>query len=107
METNTDIIVGRDPPSNHKDRTVIVDESASLTTLEHSQRLSRKKRLLGIIWDSFDKPPEERKFMAKIDWWILTYCCVAYFVKYLDQTNVSDDPRVASLGKYPNMSSFL
>ncbi|KAK7227913.1 hypothetical protein V2G26_000083 [Clonostachys chloroleuca] len=90
METNTDIVVGRDPPSNQKDRTVIVDEAASSTTMEHRQGPSRKKRLLGIIWDSFDKPPEERKFMAKIDWWILTYCCVAYFVKYLDQTNVSN-----------------
>lgn len=107
METNTDIVVGRDPPSNQKDRTVIVDEAASSTTMEHRQGPSRKKRLLGIIWDSFDKPPEERKFMAKIDWWILTYCCVAYFVKYLDQTNVSDDPSVVHLKEYPNMNSFL
>ncbi|KAF4120880.1 Major Facilitator Superfamily [Geosmithia morbida] len=48
------------------------------------------KRILAIIWDSWDKTPEERAFIAKIDWWILSYCCVAYFVKYLDQTNVSN-----------------
>lgn len=28
--------------------------------------------------------------MAKIDWWILSYACVAYSVKYLNQTNVSN-----------------
>lgn len=48
-----------------------------------------RKRILSVVWDSLDKAPEERKFVAKIDWWILTYCCIAYFVKYLDQTNVS------------------
>lgn len=53
-----------------------------------SRRKSLRKRILGTIWDSLDKSPKERKFIAKVDWWILTYVCVAYFVKYLDQTNV-------------------
>lgn len=48
------------------------------------------KRILAVVWDSLDKTPEERSFIAKIDWWILSYCCIAYFVKYLDQTNVSN-----------------
>lgn len=56
---------------------------------------SLKKRILGIVWDSLDKPPEERKFIAKVDTWIMSYVCVAYFVKYLDQTNVSLVPPVA------------
>lgn len=51
--------------------------------------LSLRQRMLSVIWDSLDKSPEERAFIAKIDWWILSYCCVAYFVKYLDQTNAS------------------
>jgi hypothetical protein len=59
---------------------------------------SWKQKARAVIWDSLDKPPEERKFLAKIDWWILSYCCVGYFVKYLDQTNVSQHlaPRSAS-----------
>ncbi|RDW73609.1 hypothetical protein BP5796_07051 [Coleophoma crateriformis] len=57
---------------------------------EASPKLSLRKRALGIIWDSLDKPKEERVLLAKMDWWILSYCCVAYFVKYLDQTNVSN-----------------
>lgn len=47
------------------------------------------KRILAVIWDSLDKSPQERALIAKLDWYILTYVCIAYFVKYLDQTNVS------------------
>ncbi|TPX13586.1 uncharacterized protein E0L32_006057 [Thyridium curvatum] len=47
-----------------------------------------KRKILRVIWDSLDKSPEERRFVAKADWWIMTYVCVAYFVKYLDQTNI-------------------
>lgn len=46
------------------------------------------KRILAVIWDSLDKSPKERALIAKLDWFILSYVCVAYFVKYLDQTNV-------------------
>lgn len=49
------------------------------------------KRILAVIWDSLDKSPEERALIAKLDWFILSNVCVAYFVKYLDQTNVSND----------------
>lgn len=52
------------------------------------RRKSLRQRILGTLWDSLDKSPEERKLIAKVDWWILTYVCIAYFVKYLDQTNV-------------------
>lgn len=55
----------------------------------HQKPKTLSRRILGVVWDSLDKTPEERKFIAKIDWWILSYCCIAYFVKYLDQTNVS------------------
>ncbi|KAK8047151.1 hypothetical protein PG996_015215 [Apiospora saccharicola] len=52
--------------------------------------LPLRKTLWSVLWDSLDKTPEERKFIAKIDWWILSYCCVSYFVKHLDQTNISN-----------------
>jgi ACS family pantothenate transporter-like MFS transporter len=53
------------------------------------ERVPLKRRILRVLWDTADKSPEERKLVNKLDWWILSYCCVAYFVKYLDQTNVS------------------
>ncbi|KAJ4247846.1 hypothetical protein NW762_013055 [Fusarium torreyae] len=59
------------------------------TSRQHERR-PLKKKILGVLWDTFDKSPEERKLVTKLDWWILSYCCIAYFVKYLDQTNVSN-----------------
>jgi hypothetical protein len=64
--------------------------SNSPTTEVVPERRPLRKRLLAVIWDSLDKAPEERAFIAKVDWWILSYCCIAYFVKYLDQTNVTN-----------------
>jgi ACS family pantothenate transporter-like MFS transporter len=61
---------------------------------ESQQPRPLKQRILAVLWDSYDKSPEERKFINKIDWWILSYCCIAYFVKYLDQTNVSHAPKL-------------
>ncbi|CAJ2505846.1 Uu.00g132400.m01.CDS01 [Anthostomella pinea] len=68
------------------------DPSVNLSPVDYTPPPKRplKHRIGAVIWDSLDKTPEERKFIAKIDWWIMSYCCVAYFVKYLDQTNVSN-----------------
>ncbi|KAH7027219.1 pantothenate transporter liz1 [Microdochium trichocladiopsis] len=55
-----------------------------------AQPRTLRQKISAVVWDSLDKTPQERKFISKIDWWILSYCCVAYFVKYLDQTNVSN-----------------
>lgn len=52
------------------------------------QKLPFSRRLMSIMWDSLDKTPEERRFVLKADIWIMSYVCFAYFVKYLDQTNV-------------------
>ncbi|KAF2637374.1 MFS general substrate transporter [Massarina eburnea CBS 473.64] len=60
------------------------------TVADREVKLPLSKRILAVIWDSLDKTPEERAFIAKIDFWILTYVCIAYFVKYLDQTNISN-----------------
>ncbi|CAK7221930.1 hypothetical protein SBRCBS47491_004697 [Sporothrix bragantina] len=65
-------------------------ETNSSTASSPPQKLPLSKRILRVLWDSLDKSPEERALVAKMDWWILSYCCVAYFVKYLDQTNVSN-----------------
>ncbi|KAI0090926.1 MFS general substrate transporter [Irpex rosettiformis] len=42
------------------------------------------------VWDTWDKPPEERKFLAKLDACLLTYAALSYFSKYLDQQNVTN-----------------
>lgn len=78
-EKQLDPIVMSQTPSSHAE-----------VEAQPRKRLPLSKRILAIVWDSLDKSPEERKLIAKLDWWILSYICVAYFVKYLDQTNVSN-----------------
>ncbi|KAH7054284.1 MFS general substrate transporter [Macrophomina phaseolina] len=43
----------------------------------------------GIIWDTFDKSPEERRFLFKLDAALLTFASLGYFIKYLDQQNIN------------------
>lgn len=62
----------------------------SIAERDERQKDTVSKKILRIIWDSLDKPPEERKFVQKIDIWIMSYVTISYFVKYLDQTNVSN-----------------
>lgn len=70
---------------------VVETSSTSLGDDHQAQDSVSKKgsRLRRFLWDSLDKSPEERAFVYKTDWFIMSYVCVAYFVKYLDQTNVS------------------
>jgi MFS transporter, ACS family, pantothenate transporter len=42
------------------------------------------------IWDNPDRPAIERKFLLKLDFFLLTYTCLGYFCKNLDQTNISN-----------------
>lgn len=56
--------------------------------LESIQRTTRA-RLRAAVWDTWDKSPRERKLVQKVDWWLLSYACTAYFIKSLDQSNVS------------------
>ncbi|KAJ3520553.1 hypothetical protein NM208_g13660 [Fusarium decemcellulare] len=88
--TTTDrLSVDKDNPETET-MAAIPDDEEVVPQGEHSQetRKTLPHKILRIIWDSLDKSPEERKFINKADWWIMSYVCVAYFVKYLDQTNV-------------------
>ncbi|KAI0032098.1 MFS general substrate transporter [Vararia minispora EC-137] len=42
------------------------------------------------IWDTWDKSPEERRFLARLDMCLITYAALSYFSKYLDQQNVTN-----------------
>lgn len=96
-KTNTDSSAG--DKASPVDATAVVpkpldEESGSMEgdSRTLSARDTRRNRILRIIWDSLDKEPAERAFINKADFFIMTYVCVAYFVKYLDQTNVSEGP---------------
>ncbi|EOD46987.1 putative pantothenate transporter protein [Neofusicoccum parvum UCRNP2] len=43
----------------------------------------------GVIWDTFNKSPEERRFLFKLDAALLSFASLGYFIKYLDQQNIN------------------
>ena len=42
------------------------------------------------IWDDPDKPKHEKKFLLKLDIFLLSYTCLGYFCKNLDQANINN-----------------
>ncbi|KAK8071246.1 hypothetical protein PG997_011449 [Apiospora hydei] len=42
------------------------------------------------IWDDPDKPEHEKKFLLKLDAYLLSYTCLGYFCKNLDQANINN-----------------
>lgn len=49
-----------------------------------------KRTWKSYFWDTFDKSPEERRFLFKLDAALLTFASLGYFIKYLDQINVNN-----------------
>lgn len=47
------------------------------------------------IWDTFDKSPEERKFLFKLDAILMTLASLGYFIKYLDQVSSNMNPHTS------------
>lgn len=60
----------------------------SATPEERESSLAHKIR--SIVWDSLDRGPEERKLIAKIDFFILTWAGFTYFSKNLNTNNVCE-----------------
>lgn len=75
-------------PSDHKIDTEVEGHEIQ------SQAQTRRARLKAAIWDTWDKSPEERRLVQKVDWWLLSYACIAYFIKALDQGNVRPDVHI-------------
>lgn len=69
-----------------------------------------KQSWYGRIWDTFDKSPEERKFLSKLDAALLTFASLGYFVKYLDQANINNafvSGMKEDLGLYGNELKYM
>ncbi|CAK7229717.1 hypothetical protein SBRCBS47491_007342 [Sporothrix bragantina] len=62
------------------------------------------------IWDTFDKSPEERKFLFKLDAVVLTFASLGYLIKYLDQVNINNafvSGMQEDLGLYGNKLNYM
>ena len=49
----------------------------------------RRHKWWKIQWYSDDDSPEDRKLITKIDALVVPYAVLAYWVKYIDQANLS------------------
>ncbi|KAL1875557.1 hypothetical protein Plec18167_005493 [Paecilomyces lecythidis] len=68
------------------------DESASIDagTQNYIPKEPKKKRFVSYLWDTFDKPPEERRLLSKLDAAIISFASIGYFVKSIDQYNINN-----------------
>lgn len=70
-------------------------DSAATTSRSDAEKKSGNargvlKRIQRYVWDDPDKPEEEKRFLLKLDLFLLSYACFAYFCKNLDQSNISN-----------------
>jgi ACS family pantothenate transporter-like MFS transporter len=42
------------------------------------------------VWDDPDKSAEEKRFLLKLDFFLLSYGCLGYFCKNLDSANITN-----------------
>lgn len=83
--------------------------SDSAAAAKHIQAVP-KRTWRSYLWDTFDKSPEERKFLFKLDGILLTFASLGYFIKYLDQINVNNafvSGMKEDLGLYGNQLNYM
>ena len=69
-----------------------------------------KRKWQSYVWDTFDKSPEERKFLFKLDTALFTFASLGYFIKYLDQANLNNafvSGMKEDLGLYQNQLNYM
>ncbi|KAK9361690.1 major facilitator superfamily domain-containing protein [Lipomyces starkeyi] len=74
MENQTRDVLGRDP--------ILLEEVEYYPT--------KYQRIMGRLWDTFQKPPKERKFVQRLDFYLLLYSMVSFIIKTLDSGNISN-----------------
>ena len=52
--------------------------------------IKERRKWYQICWFDPDDTPEERKLITKLDFLIVPYVFLAYWVKYIDQANISE-----------------
>ncbi|KAI0405268.1 MFS general substrate transporter [Xylaria palmicola] len=78
--------------SNPKITVVEVDaKNPDSASSHHEQSIisaTPKRTWRSYFWDTFDKSPEERRFLFKLDAVLLTLGSLGYFIRFLDQVNI-------------------
>lgn len=86
------------------------EETDSSSVSGISVESTPKRTWRSYVWDTFDRSPEERRFLFKLDAVILTFASLGYFIKYLDQVNISNayvSGMKEDLGLYGNQLNIM
>lgn len=78
------------PASDQQPDSSITSNNTTNTNTNKKRDESRWRTIQRYIWDDPDKPANEKKFLFKLDLFLLTYTCLAYFCKGIDQANLSN-----------------
>jgi MFS transporter, ACS family, pantothenate transporter len=71
---------------NEEGRETSVDDNRTTSLVQDVPKSSWK----SYLWDTLDKSPEERRFLFKLDAFVLTFASLGYSIKYLDQININN-----------------
>ncbi|KKA20500.1 Pantothenate transporter [Rasamsonia emersonii CBS 393.64] len=90
-----------------------IDRTSTVESVEAGdiiQKELKKPKLVSYLWDTFDKPPEERKLLFKLDAAILSFASIGYFVKSIDSVNINSafvSGMKEDLGLYKNQLNYM
>lgn len=94
IQTNTNNGAFNNPNKDISSIDVVSDSSHLGSTGNLEEQFTPTQRFIRsiqrYIWDDPDKPRHEKKFLLKLDFFLLTYACLGYFCKNLDQQNISN-----------------
>lgn len=71
------------------ERESYIDIEVHLTPEELTRRKTLRFKVFKFLWDGADKHPLEQSYLAKLDFFLLSSSMLGYFIKYLNQTNVT------------------
>ncbi|KAJ5641144.1 hypothetical protein N7528_000769 [Penicillium herquei] len=77
-------------------------ESQQVTEKPRSGLVRTLRTIQRYVWDDPDKPAEEKRFLFKLDCFLLSYTCLGYFCKNLAQANI-DNVYVSGMKESLNM----
>ncbi|KAJ5907464.1 hypothetical protein N7495_000146 [Penicillium taxi] len=84
------------PPQEGSSRERVPQKKLVTTTIVPEEPVNSPKEiswrswLVGLVWDLPDGDTKNRRYVRKLDAFLFSYICVAYFIKYLDQQNYSN-----------------
>lgn len=105
------VAAGASKDVNASTKAPAVYSSSSAASSVHGVVQAQPKRTWrSTAWDTLDKPPEERRFLFKLDAVILTMASLGYFIKNLDQHNIQSafvSGMREDLGLYGNELNYM